>query len=134
MPCREPIRQSGPNPATKTGSRPWPTPRPDSLTPRRSLLARQQPVALGRLPGERRQHGRVPLHALRLDPLVHVHVGVMGAGAVLDRVLDELEAGQSYIVKRQVVSATDVADRKDLHAAILEQPHTDDKEWTDSQV
>lgn len=45
------------------------------------------------------------LEVVALDAVAEVLVGVVGAGAVLDRVLDELEGGNTDGVERLVVDA-----------------------------
>ena len=68
-------------------------------------LARQALVEHGRVVGEdRRDDGH--LHDVgRGHAIVEVHVGVMGAGVVLQAVLHELEGGQAQIVEGDVVGA-----------------------------
>src|SRR5262245_38922847 len=52
--------------------------------------------------------------------VVNVHLGVMGASCVIERVLDELEARKSNGVEREMVGAAGVANRDRCGAEILE--------------
>ena len=60
------------------------------------------------------------LHVVVLDPLVRIHVRVVGAGVVLDVVLDELEARQADAVERLVVGAAGVANGQRGRAQVAE--------------
>ena len=69
---------------------------PGWLRSRRQWLARKQ-VGPGRgVVDERRDDGRHLPEVGRLDAIVDVHVRVVRPRVVLDRILDELKAGQSH--------------------------------------
>ncbi len=55
-----------------------------------------------------------------MDAVVDIHVGVVGAGFVVHRVLDELEAGEADGVKGKVICAAGVADRNGPGAHVFE--------------
>src|SRR5512133_1287564 len=61
----------------------------------RHRLARQQVGARRRVVHEPRQDGGRLLEVVGLQPVERVHVGMVAARAVLERVLDELEPGQA---------------------------------------
>src|SRR6266571_1815078 len=65
-------------------------------------LAGQHAFTGGRVIYERRDDGRDLHQVAPLDAIVDVHVGVMRARLVLDRVLDELEAWKSHGVEAEV--------------------------------
>src|SRR5881296_1734052 len=68
-------------------------------------LARNHFVAIGGQVDEGSDdHGHL-LHVRLLDALVDVHVGMVGARVVVQRVLDELKAGEADGVEGQVVGA-----------------------------
>ncbi len=70
-------------------------------------------------------HDGVVHHVDLLHPLVDVLAGVMRARAVLDRVLDELEARQPDGVERLVIRPTGIAwsDVPDADAVAVERGH-----------
>src|ERR1051326_6876523 len=86
-------------------------------------LAREHLVALRRHVHKRRHDYRHLLKVFRLEAIVDVHVGVVGARVVLDGVLYELEAGNTYRIERKVVSAAGVAHGQGIHSEIVEGLH-----------
>ena len=80
-------------------------------------------LGVGRHVHERRHdHGHL-LQVRFLDPLVHVHIRVVGSRLVFDGVLDELKSGQADLVEGNVVGAAGAADGKRGHAHGLERLH-----------
>src|SRR4051812_32476381 len=82
---------------------------------RRGQIALRQRVAghhlrtVGRFPYERSlDHGGL-LQVFALQAVVHIVIRVVSALAVLDLVLDELEAGQTDAIEREVVRAAGIA-------------------------
>jgi len=67
----------------------------------REGLARQHLVSHGCVVDEDGFYRRGLLEVAGLEALVDVLVGVVGAGFVVERVLDELEAGDSYRVEER---------------------------------
>src|SRR5690242_9884387 len=47
-------------------------------------------------------------HIVELQPIVNVHIGVMGAGIVFNWILDELESGDPDRIEGQVVRASSI--------------------------
>src|SRR5262245_11012362 len=85
----------GPKPESRAPTSDVSMPARAPSTRRRGLrkrLARQHLIAVGREVHERGDDDGVLAHVLVLDALVDVHVRVVRARAVLDRILDELEA------------------------------------------
>ena len=79
---------------------------PSLVGSRRRFLPRHHRFPVGdRIdrPGDDR---RGLLQVLDHQPLVGIHVGVMGADAVFQRVLNELESGHARRIKRQVIGPT----------------------------
>ena len=74
-------------------------------------LAGQQFIAVRRVIDKRGDDDRIPHHIERLNPFVYIHVGMMGPGAVFERVLDEAESGESDRLERRVVGAADARGR-----------------------
>src|SRR5262245_49408085 len=83
-------------------------------------LSRHHSIAHGRVVRERR-HDRRSLHqVVLLQPLVEIHVGVMGPRFVLQLVLDELEGRQPHFVERLVIGAAGLVHRDERGAEIGE--------------
>ena len=61
--------------------------------------------------------------------VVHVVIGVVRAGHVVERILDELEAGKTHRVERLVVGASGVGQRQRRRSEVLErrEPRLEDR-------
>src|SRR6266480_1118613 len=59
-----------------------------------------------------RHDGRCLLHIISLNAIKHILVGVMGTCVVFNLILNELETRQPNSVKRQMIRASSVGDRK----------------------
>src|SRR5690242_6548247 len=80
-------------------------------------------VAVGRQVHERSYDHRHLLHIRLLDAFVDIHVGVVRARVVIERVLDELKPGQAHGIERKMIGAAGVANRQRSHAEIVERLH-----------
>lgn len=49
-------------------------------------------------------------HVASLDAIINIHVGVVGSGAVIDFILNELKSGQTDAVKGLMVGAASIPD------------------------
>jgi hypothetical protein len=83
-------------------------------------LAGHALVHHGGIVNERCHDYRRLLHIVGLDAVVHVFVAVMRAAAVFDRVLDELEAGQSDRIEADVIGRAGVRNRDGLRLEVCE--------------
>src|SRR5207302_3539589 len=73
-------------------------------------LARDHFVAVGGQVDERSDdHGHL-LHVRLLNALVDVHVGMMSARVVVQRILDESKTGQADGIESKVIGTSGVAD------------------------
>src|SRR5271154_7594678 len=86
-------------------------------------LARQHLVAHGGVVDESRDNYGGLLQVFWLQPVIHVHVRVVCAGFVIERILNELESWDADGIKRQVIGATGVAHGDSGHAQIFEGLH-----------
>src|SRR5437867_556356 len=67
-------------------------------------------------------HGHL-LHVRLLNAFIDVHVRVVGARVVVQRILDELKAGEAHSIEGEVISSAGVADGERVHAEIVEGDH-----------
>src|SRR4029077_1774988 len=77
----------------------------------RQRLTREHLVAHGRVVNKSCFHERGLSEILGLQALVGVHVRMMRARAVIERILDELKTGQNDAAERFVIRAARVAHR-----------------------
>ena len=69
---------------------------------------------------EARKQYRIAAHIFGLQGFEEIQIGVVSLGLVLQRVLDELEAGQAGIVERDVIRRAGGAWRHVGHAEIAQ--------------
>ncbi len=94
----------------------------------RQRLARQHLLAHRRMIDERRHDGRGLHEVCLLQPIVHIHIGVMRAGLIFHRVLNELETGQSHGVEGKMIGAGGIANGQGRRPHVVErcQPGVED--------
>src|SRR5438445_6532452 len=86
-------------------------------------LARDHFVAVGGQVDERSDdHGHL-LHVRLLNALVDIHVGMVSARVVVQRILNKLKTGQADCIERKVIGAAGVADGERVHAKVMERLH-----------
>ena len=66
-----------------------------------------------------------------MQAIIDVHVGVVSASVVLDRVLNELEAGNAGSIEREMVGTASVAHGQRVHTKIGEwlHPRFEDRQY-----
>src|SRR5262245_3134653 len=69
-------------------------------------LARQFLVSHRRVINKTRHNHRSLFQIVRLDRFVNIEVGMVSPGLVIDRVLDELIAGQANVIEIQMIRPT----------------------------
>ena len=68
-----------------------------------------------------RRHDHRRLHQIAFERvIVHIHVGVVRAREIIDRILNELKTGQPHRIERQMIGAAGVADGHGGGAEIVE--------------
>src|SRR5579859_6419498 len=86
-------------------------------------LAREHLIAHRRVIDEvGNNHSDLP-QILELHTIVNIHIRVMRARLVLDRVLDELESWNAYCIEREVIRSASVAHCERVHSQIFELLH-----------
>src|SRR6059058_1334059 len=86
-------------------------------------LARDHFVAVGGQVDEASDDDGHLLHVRLLNALVDVHVGMVSARVVVQRILDKLKTGQADRIEGQVIGAAGVADGERVHAEVVERLH-----------
>ncbi len=89
----------------------------------RQRFARKHGIALGRVEDEY-GHDDGSLFEVRLgEVFVGVEIGVNGAGLIIARILNELEAGETDLIEREVVGGAGIAQRDGRKAEVIDGSH-----------
>src|SRR5205823_8665816 len=72
-----------------------------------------------RIVNKRSYNRRGLFQVIGLDSVEHVLIGVMGAGEIIDRVLDELESGQANRIKRLMICPASIRKTERFGADII---------------
>ena len=86
----------------------------------RQRLARQHQVAHRRVVDKDCLNHRRLSQIIRLQPLIRIHVGVMGARSVIEHVLNKLESRHSDRIERFVIGAARISHRQRAHTQVLQ--------------
>ena len=77
----------------------------------RQRFPRQHLVAHGCVVNKDRFHRSRLRQIIRLQPFIQIHIGVVGPGSVIQRILNELEAGNVHRIKGLVIGTSGVPHR-----------------------